>query len=852
MVLPLSGFKERDLVKIKTDNLFIVIKGRPIHPTVDHLYLHRNDRGGWEKATLEIVSFKGNYSAWVFNPFEDSDKDGLTEYKPGSMVFPFFYEQQSYNIQIKSLEGKELQFYHENKNIRDAITPFTEDIYSGNINFKSDIGFSEMQILSSGEPVLKIKLEVFPSKIDYRRDFQELLKDVNEELYNLAYDFIKRTYFGAKVNSNIKPSLTEFFSIISLISEKLLKSLELIKDNPHHKIVRVNHINRIEKIKRFDYQSTKWLCKHPEVLKPTGNGRGIGIGTQTLVPQTYIPLKMRESKKEITYDTFENRFLKLVLKNIIQKLSHFHQEYLRMYSNDKARFDPQLDKKLRGMAERLRNFSRMQFLSKAAEIHQLNNMSLVLQMASGYRDVYKYYLMILKGLSIQSDVFHLSIKDLATLYEYWCFLSLNKVLKKKYQLKKNDLIKVNNRGLAITLRKDKRAVIHYENKCGEKFSLSYQDMMKGPTLAQIPDNVLSLSKEGSNISYKYVFDAKYRVNPAVDENYFKKHKKPGPEEDDINIMHRYRDAIVYGSRNDGFERSVFGAFVLFPYSQEDYYSGRTDGSPHTFYESIKHVNIGGLPFLPGHTRLVEELLDELILDTPETAAEKALVHEGTEEYYYNKFLKKNVFIGSLRNKEQWNTNYKLNFYHTPLKNVLRELGKLEYVAVYRRKELFKNDNGIIHYGKIKSFRVLPREKITEIKSDRKGLYVRFEIEKWLELPRRIIPLQYGVYDRLFTTLPLLLMAKELPELSLQTEEELRLWKELRRILPEINVNANDIVMDKAQLKDIFIRPRTSIKFAGDYLIAKKPGDIRDWSIKELRRNRIKVFREIKEFFMEEW
>ncbi|PKM81989.1 MAG: hypothetical protein CVU89_06520 [Firmicutes bacterium HGW-Firmicutes-14] len=851
MGLPLSGSKDRELLKIKTEDLLIVIKGKPIHPTVEQFQLHRNDRGEWEKATLEIVSFNGYYKACVFDPFAGNETDGLSEFKPGTMVFPCFYEQQTYSIQVKSLKGKGLQFYHENKYIRDAITLFTEDIYSGNINFKSDIGFSELQIMSSGRPLLKIKLEVFPSKIDYRRDFQELLKDVNEELYNLAYDFLKRTYFGAKPIPNKMPSLIEFFNIISLIFERLLKSLEIIRINPHHKIIRVDHINCIEKIKRFDYQSAKWLCKHPEVLRPTGNGRGLVIGTQTLVPQTYLPQKLRESKKEITYNTFENRFIKLVLKKISQRLHHFRKEYLKLYSTDNSRFDPEVDKKLCHMSERIRSFSRVEFLKDTADIHQLDNMSLVLQMAPGYRDVYKYYLMLLKGLSIQSDVFHLSVKDLAVLYEYWCFLSLNKLLKKKYQLKKNDLIKVNNRGLVVTLRRDKRASIHYESQKGEKFSLSYQERKNGPTTAQVPDNVLSLRKEGSDISYKYVFDAKYRINPALDENYKRHHKKPGPEEDDINTMHRYRDAIIYEDKAGGFERSVFGAFVLFPYSNEDHYSGRTDGIPHTFYESINQVNIGGLPFLPGHTKLVEEFLDELILDTPETAAEKALVHDGTEEYYYNKFLKKNVFIGSLRTKEQWDINYKLKFYHTPLRNVFRELGNLEYVAVYRRKELFKNDNGIRHYGKIKSFRILPREKITEIKGNNNRLYVRFEIEEWLELPRRIIPLQYGVYDRLFTTLPLLLMAKELPELSMQTEEEVRLWKELRRFVPDMNVSADDEMMDRARLKDINIGLGANIWFEGDFLMAEKSGETRAWPVEDLRRNRIKVFRELREFLQED-
>lgn len=45
---------------------------------------------------------------------------------------------------------------------------------------------------------------------------------------------------------------------------------------------------------------------------------------------------------------------------------------------------------------------------------------------------------------------------------------------------------------------------------------------------------------------------------------------PGPQESDINTMHRYRDAIVYkNNANNNLERDVFGAFVLFPYSNEE-------------------------------------------------------------------------------------------------------------------------------------------------------------------------------------------------------------------------------------------------------------------------------------------
>lgn len=55
-------------------------------------------------------------------------------------------------------------------------------------------------------------------------------------------------------------------------------------------------------------------------------------------------------------------------------------------------------------------------------------------MASGYREIYKYYLMLQKGLSINSNIFSLSMKELSLLYEYWCFIKINSLLRKRYKI----------------------------------------------------------------------------------------------------------------------------------------------------------------------------------------------------------------------------------------------------------------------------------------------------------------------------------------------------------------------------------------------------------------------------------
>ena len=48
------------------------------------------------------------------------------------------------------------------------------------------------------------------------------------------------------------------------------------------------------------------------------------------------------------------------------------------------------------------------------------------------------------------------------------------------------------------------------------------------------------------------------------------------------------------------------------------------------YRSIDTVNIGGLPFLPGATRLVEKMLGELVADSEESAFERASLPAGIE------------------------------------------------------------------------------------------------------------------------------------------------------------------------------------------------------------------------------
>ncbi|MBM7571693.1 nuclease domain-containing protein [Aquibacillus albus] len=210
------------------------------------------------------------------------------------------------------------------------------------------------------------------------------------------------------------------------------------------------------------------------------------------------------------------------------------------------------------------------------------------------------------------------VKDVATLYEYWTFIKLGQILAAKYPMISQDIIKVKHGGLFVQLDESTSAKRKFKHPVtGEMITLHFQKSdRKLPTVSQKPDSILSIEKNGKDYAYHYIFDAKYRIDFAVEGTYYRRtYKQPGPLEEDINTMHRYRDALVV---NEGgpYERYAFGSYVLFPWFDEKGYE------EHDFYKSIEQVNIGGFPFLFNSTKLVEQFIERLTEKSPEELQEE--------------------------------------------------------------------------------------------------------------------------------------------------------------------------------------------------------------------------------------
>ena len=702
---------------------------------------------------------------------------------------PLFFEQTDYVMTIRSREGKTLKFRCNSALVEGQVNPAIEgdsSLILGVINFGNNVGFSDFSVWSEGRRLLSIRIEIYPTKISYKDDYQEMMADINNMISESILDFMKRTYQVFVPDHRKNDVSAVFFTVIQAIYDKYLQAINRAVNIPHHKLISEYEVLPHYKASRTDARSEKWLWKHPEYVIKSDTG--------------FRVKKVLSVRKRTTYDTLENRLVKHMLVSTIRGIDDFSQRYRK----SRQQVDENILKKVGEMAGGIRRLLTTTFLANVSEYNTTRSMSLVFGMAPGYRELYKHYLMLLNGISVGGDLFHMSVRETAQLYEYWCFIKLYDILRSRYTLKSPDIIRVDRKGVTVDLVRGRASRVTFLNtKTGERIFLMYNPSETvTQTVNQRPDNVLELEKRGSSSVYKYVFDAKYRIETNPDGQYYPD-TKPGPKVDDINTMHRYRDSIVYENPESRFtfEKTMFGAYILFPYSNEEEYKN------HRFYKSIESVNIGGLPFLPSATTLVTELLDELVSDSLESAFERAILPVGIEERLKTvDWDKREVLIGFVPDEKQLDIFLKKGMYFTNCFDV--DNLPIRYVALYEKGK------GINWYGEVISYYEANQCDLPGKSGQEKERYHVFKIYKdWKLLKTPISVSEFGPSPIAYTNFFLLSESTSYSELMLRTEADYRYFTELKR-------RTDQVIIEGADEETIFEveNIRTLIRKDGIYVV----------------------------------
>ena len=238
---------------------------------------------------------------------------------------------------------------------------------------------------------------------------------------------------------------------------------------------------------------------------------------------------------------------------------------------------------------------------------------MVLQKRTGYSQVYRYWIMLQKGIELYDGSTQIGVRPIWELYELWCFLKMRQMVAKILGLHfgNSEEITENPMPMIEPFTENKQEHTVFYKTGNDVVRLHYQHTynrssgdVHTATTDNRPDIVLTIHKP-NGFELTYLFDAKYRVS---DDNEFTKedqdeinrlHAADYPPSDAINQMHRYRDAIYYGEKHEDVQqhsaKEIIGGYILFP--------GRGDDEAvrkRYFYKSIETVNIGAFPLLPDH------------------------------------------------------------------------------------------------------------------------------------------------------------------------------------------------------------------------------------------------------------
>ena len=559
--------------------------------------------GIWNKAKSNVGEDKlystYSWSDGVVSVKRTLDADHEIDIEQGVPAPATFFDNADYPIWIEFKDYvKDAQFGSILQNDNDRFS-FRRHILAGFINYKNEIGRSEIQIIYKVDKetrAFRFGFEVLSTKLDYHEHWRTIVENIEREYRMLSLDYMRRTFHGFSPDQNGEHPDIVWWSVFEGEQQKFIKACKSIIDRPRHRLHGEEVYLRADKLKQTPHNIENRLAEHRK-------------------EPAYL---YRVEQHILSNDTQENRFLKFALHQISKRYEDLRQRIEAVKTASSTMKSAML-----ATSETLKRLQHHPFFRTIGRFKGISQESMVLQKATGYSQVYRTWNLLRRAYSLNDGLYRLQTKDIATLYEIWCFIEVSHIVKAQLHLDDEDVEHRNRMEMngifswelgkgehsRILFRKDgvelAELVYNPKNADTENNNVGMKDLVV-PTVPQKPDIVLQLTKNDLQQGMKmtYLFDAKYRIDgkdKGVDV----------PPEGAINQMHRYRDAIYYKDYDaNALKKEVIGGYILFPGDGEPNYVAVSK-----FYKTIKEVNIGAFPLRPKdveNRKLLENFIDELI------------------------------------------------------------------------------------------------------------------------------------------------------------------------------------------------------------------------------------------------
>ena len=597
---------------------------------------------------------------------------------------------------------------------------FRKQTLAGFINYGNDIGKSELNLIYKiGKDTKRFTLgyEVLSTKLNYHEHWRKIIEDIEQEYRMLSLDYMKRTFHGFTPDTTGETPELIWWSVFAGEQQKFIKACKNIIERPRHRLQGYEVYLRADKLKRVPANIENELAEHRR-------------------EQAHL---YRVEEQIQSNDTQENRFLKYALGQITEKYQSLKERIVSI--NGLA------DEKKMELAEiqaTLKHLQRNPFFRTVGRFKGLNQESLVLQRATGYSQIYRTWNLLRRAYSLNDGIYRLQSKDIATLYEIWCFIEVSHIVKEllgidvdvdhRNRMEMNGIFTWElgkGEHSRILFKKDdvELAELVYNPKHTDKENdnISMENLVV-PTVAQKPDIVLQLTKHDQQKDMKmtYLFDAKYRIEENVNG-------VDTPPEDAINQMHRYRDAIYYKEHSSNeLKKEVIGGYILFPGDGQ-----KADVEVSKFYKTIGEVNIGAFPLRPKdveNRELLVQFIESLIGKASTEILDDSIPQKGL---YYTHDEPKDAVYMILTLDEDVNKD---------VDAILR--GRASTIIMGRKGMEETKDIQAVRYiapiipgGHIEGYYKVVKANLAHVENEMYPIRIKFDVADWKELEQ---PAKFGM------------------------------------------------------------------------------------------------------------
>jgi hypothetical protein len=727
------------------------------------------------------------------------------------------YEQCEYQIVVRSnLRGSRVELRHRDPNLIREVVPVEETtpgLLVGNINFRNQVGRSRFDVLVDGKHELSFEIEVFPSKLDYRSDYEQILAEIQDILRALAFEFLKATYTGAQP-SEVQDTNLEWALMLRSVVDDLERGIRHIERYPMRSLRReVRHV-RAERIRRPDGAVVR------AARSGAGQGEWMLVGDGVLV-RSRLPTRHAEP----TLDTPEHRWLAEHLSRARRRIAQLvlEESSRRPLGRLPGNQQQKALEELRGIESRLDALLHTEPLEAASEPTKVGFTSLQLLGAPGYREASQALIALQLGLRLEGNALELSLKDISTLYEYWCFLAVLDLIAQRtgQSIDPHQLIELQATGLHVLLKKGESRAAKFPLGVDRTIHVEYNPQYRSYVLLpQQPDIVLAVEEPGRP-TVRVVLDAKYRVD-ASSEN-VQQLGIIGPPTDALNVLHRYRDAILTEEpapdESRHVARSVVYAAALYPATidPEEFYSSK-------LARQLRTIGVGAVPFLPSNRGLLSEWLDYLLKKDGWSMGHGA--RTGAYDPWVWRAASEVVLVGVLRQPGaaehlRWCFDQRAYYIPEPATRHGRQ-SATRYVALYLPAGLTDSSIGAVTYiGSVVESRTVPRVELSTPWSSRTSqeMVRLYSVAGWQRLER---PIPNADRQRFsaprWSSLLAVRRAARLAELALESPLEWDLYDALVAEGVEIEVRAaavSPLLPDAQRSRARFsIPPSITVAYAG--------------------------------------